>query len=274
MLRTLSLSPIGRLSIALAVFLALLATASLVAVRGGGRPSSAARLPGISPETVLAQGLPPGNATGPAQNVISVYGEGEATAAPDVAHLTLGVQTDGASAREALDKASSATAAVIDALKGLGIPEKDLQTAKINVTPVTSQPKPGDQTPPAVVGYRASNTLNVTIASIDKAGPAIDAAVSAGANVTGGVRFTVRDDAALRRTALDAAVRAARAKADTLAAAASLRVTGVQAIVEADGGAIPVAQRSLAAADAGSAVPVQPGELTLRTRVQVLYTFG
>ncbi len=233
--------------------------------------------PWLQPQaTVHAQSGAP---VEPAQT-ISVAGDGEATAAPDVAYLTLAVQTEARTAREAIDQNSTAMAPVIDALKRLGIPEKNLRTSGINLNPVRGRPRPDDTQPPPITGYQATNSLNVTVEPVTRAGEAIDVAVGAGANVAGGVRFSILDDAGLRRQALDAAVRDARSKADAMAAAAGVRVTGVRTMSDESGGGPPVARAEIqaqslgAAADRAVAPPVQPGELTVRSRVRVVFTFG
>jgi uncharacterized protein len=220
-----------------------------------------------------AQGSVPGE---PAQT-ISVSGEGEATAAPDVAYLTLAVQTEAPTAREAIDRNSTAMAAVIDALKRLGIQDRHLRTSGISLNPVRVRPRPDETQPPPITGYQATNSLSVTVEPVARAGEAIDVAVSAGANVAGGIRFAIQDDAALRRQALDAAVRNARTTADAMAAAAGVRVTGVRSMSDESGGAVPVPRaevQALGAADRSVAPPVQPGELTVRARVRVVFTFG
>jgi uncharacterized protein YggE len=210
-------------------------------------------------------------------NGIVVFGDGEATGTPDVAYVTLGVQSDGQTARQAMDANSTAIAAVIDAIKRTGIADSDIRTTGINLTPLMSQPRPGDQAPPQVVGYRASNGVAVTVNTIARTGDVLDAAVSAGATNAGGVRFAIKDDNPLRQKALDSAGHVGRSKADALAASLGLRVTGIQSVVEESSGTPqPVEARALGAAAPAAAPPppVQPGELSLRVRVQVVFSYA
>lgn len=253
-----TLAQFGRLPLALIVLLTLLT--------------------GLVPALAFAQGSP----ASPAQRAdasggIAVQGEGEATSSPDVALVSLGVQSEGSTAREALDKNSAAMAAVIEAIKRSGIPENSLRTSGLTLTPVRARPAPSDQGTPPITGYQASNTLSVTVDPVTKAGEVIDVAVASGANVAGGVRFAIKDDAELRRAALDQAGRSARGKAEALAGALGLRVTGVQSVSEETFGGGPVARAELAQSS-GAAVavapPVQPGELTLRVRVHVVFNFA
>lgn len=266
MLRSISFSTPARLSLALAGLLALIASGVLMATRGAG-PRGAA--PTALAQSVELPGSPAAGTPG-----IAVIGEGEASGAPDVAYVNLGVQSSGASAREALDAASAAMAAVIDAIKRLGVPDRNLQTGGVSLTPILSQPKPGDQTPPQIVSYRATNSLNVTVEQLGQTGAIIDAAVGAGANLAGGVRFAIKDDSALRRQALQQAAQAARAKADALAGALGLHITGVQSLSE-QSSVQPLPRQALAAdAALAASVPIQPGELTVRVQVRAVFSFS
>src|SRR5262245_10351269 len=69
---------------------------------------------------VMAQVTPP--APDPTSGVAAI-GDGEVSLAPDVAFVNLGVQSDGPTARQAIDASSTAMAAVISAVKGLGVPD-------------------------------------------------------------------------------------------------------------------------------------------------------
>ena len=267
------LSVAGRLSLALALFLGLVAAGALAAARGPAAPSKP-RGAGLAAEIAHAQSTGAPDADAPIRG-ITVIGEGDASGAPDVANVNLGVQSEGKTAREALDQNTSAMNGVIDALKRQGIPPSDLRTTGVNLFPLMAQPRPGDSAPPQVVGYRVSNTLNVTVATVTQLGDVLDAAVTAGANTANGVRFTIRDDGALRRKALEAAAQAARAKADTLAGALGGRVTGVQSVVEeAAAGPPPRELQALSATPGSAPVPVQPGEFNVHARIRVVFTVG
>src|SRR5947209_454009 len=98
MLKTQQLSVVGRMALALAIVLALVATGALVTTRLTGntvRPSTA--LGAMQPLTAAAQGIVPPQAPNSAAGIL-VNGDGEATGTPDQAVLNLGVQTDGQTA--------------------------------------------------------------------------------------------------------------------------------------------------------------------------------
>lgn len=201
---------------------------------------------------------------------ITVVGEGVLRVEPDVAYLTTGVQTRSQTAKQAQDENSRLMAAVVQRLRSLGIEAKDIRTTGVNLHPVY------ENQPGTITGYEASNTVSVTVQDVAKTGEVLDAAVSAGANLSSNVRFGLKDDSAVRRQALDQAVKAARAKAEAIAGAAGLRVAAVQSMIDESSGQpdMPeMARMGMAqAADMGP-VPVQPGQLAVNARVRVVYTF-
>ena len=76
--------------------------------------------------------------------------------------------------------------AVLAKLKAMNIDDKDIQTSGISVWPMY------DQSPNKITGYTASNTVNVTVNDISRAGEILDTAVAAGANTAGGVTFGIK----------------------------------------------------------------------------------
>jgi uncharacterized protein YggE len=222
----------------------------------------------IGAPRALAQSAPQGQGTG-----IAVTAEGQVSAAPDVAYVNLGVQTEGPTAQAAMQANSQAIAAVIAAVQGAGIPENKIRTVGVNVSPITAPTRPTDATPPQTVGYRATNTINVTVDDVSRAGAVLDAGIGAGANLANGLSFGFKDASGLRRQALDQAARIARADADALAAALGVRISGVR-MAEEQGGNTPGPLARVAASPAAAGdVPVQPGQLTVSASVRIVFDF-
>jgi len=203
---------------------------------------------------------------------ITVTGQGQVKGKPDVAYISLGVRTFAATAKEAMAQNSGAMAAVIAKLEALGIAKKDVQTGSISLYPQTKPIKSDQPETQQIVGYWADNSLNVTINDIAKVGEVLDAAIAAGANTAGGIRFGVKDEAKLRDEALKEAVKAARAKADLIAGGLGLKVTGVVSVAE-EGYSGPVVRYEMAAVKAAGEVPVEAGELTFTATVRVTFSF-
>lgn len=201
-------------------------------------------------------------------NAITVSGTGQIQAQPDEAFVNAGVQTRAQTARDAQTTNNRQMQAVISAVKALGIPAKNIQTSGVSLYPVYG---PNQN----LEGYEARNNISVTVEQIDQAGQVLDAAVSAGANQTGGVSFGLKNDAEVRNKALAAAIADARGKAEALAGAAGVKITSVQAISEASVNVpMPAARVALGAAAASqAAVPVEPGQLTVSATVTVVYGY-
>jgi len=190
---------------------------------------------------------------------ITVTGSGAALAVPNKAAFSFGVTTQAKTASGALNGNSAEMKKVIAAVKGAGVAAKDIQTSSVSLSPRYSQN--GED----IVGYTASNTVNATIRGVSRAGALIDAAVGAGANQVYGPSFTRSDEALYYRRALSAAVGAARAKAQTLAAAAHVRLGPVRSIVESSSGSVPIAEKVAAA----EATPIEAGTQTIQASVTV-----
>jgi uncharacterized protein len=207
---------------------------------------------------------------------INVTGQGQVKAKPDVAYINLGVSSTGTTAKEAMDQNSAAMNSVVAKLAALGIDKKDMRTGNISLSPQTDTSKSGDASAPKIVGYWANNSLVVTVNDVNKVGAVLDAAVTAGANTAGGIRFDIKDSSKLQTEALNAALKDARSQADVVAAGLGLKVTGVQsATVDSTGGSGPIylgmgaAPRAMAADQA----PVEPGEMTISAVVRVTFGF-
>jgi uncharacterized protein YggE len=201
-----------------------------------------------------------GSADSPPSGGITVNGAGTATTTPDRAAFSFGVTTQASTATAALARNSDAIAKVIAALRARGIPDADIQTQAVSLSPRTSDK--GE-----IVGYTASNSVSAQ-SSVAKAGETIDAAVAAGATDISGPAFTTSDEATLYRQALKSAVADAKAKAQALAAAAGVSLGGVTTIVEGSSSPIPFVDK----AAAPSSTPVEPG--TQRITANVTVTFA
>ncbi len=193
---------------------------------------------------------------------ITVTGSGTVSATPTKAVFEFGVGTRGKTAVQALNDDSAQMRKLIAALEGAGIPAGSLQTSSVSLSPVTSE----DGT--AIVGYTASNSVSATIADLARAGSIVDVAVAAGANQVDGPNLTVADQGALYRSALQAAVADAHAKADVLAVAGGLHVGAVMSIQES-GDTTPV---TFSAAKApGPSTPIATGTESIAASVTVTF---
>jgi uncharacterized protein len=210
---------------------------------------------------------PAGGASDDTRDGITVTGTAEVRATPDRADLSFGVQTEGATAARALAANSAATARLIDALKDAGVDSKDLKTEHLDVSPQYDSEKV-----PEARGYSASSMLSVRNQPIDRAARLADIGVGAGADTVSGPSLSVADRDAQYRRALESAFEDARAKAETLAAAAGVSLGEVSAIVEGAQYDGPVWAMEARSADAKT--PIEPGSEQVAASVTVTFALG
>ncbi len=206
-------------------------------------------------------------AAAPTLRQVTVVGSGEFRIAPDMATVQIGVETTAPTTKEALAKNTTQAQTVIDAIKQLGVADKDIQTSGFNIYATY------DNEGRSITGYTVSNTVAVTIRNLARAGELLDQVVETGANRVYGISFGVSDPKAAQAQARTAAVADARAKADQLAKNSGTTLGPVLVITENLGAAVPVPMPMMAdaRAEAGAPVPVQAGEQTITTQIQITY---
>jgi hypothetical protein len=190
--------------------------------------------------------------------------------------VSLGAVVEAKNALDAQKQIAQVMQRVIQEIKARGIPEEKIRTAGLSLSPVYSHPAPRTgQEPeaPRIVGYRASNTVRVQVDEMDRVGAVIDAGIGAGANQLNSLAFDLRDDLKFRQQALQLAVREARAKAETIAAALNLQLGEVIEVRE-EGGPLSYPVERRFAAPASAATPVQPGQVQVNAGVAVRFRLG
>jgi uncharacterized protein len=231
---------------------------------------------------VLAAGCditaPPSQSNGEGSNQntgIWVTGEGKTTAVPDVATLSLGVEAQQSTVAQAQSEAAAAMNAIVDALKSAGVAERDIQTQQYYITPVwTYNRDTGEQT---LIGYRVTNAVTAKIRRVADTGDIIADVVTAGGDLTtiSGISFTVDDPSPYQKTAREAAMANALAKARQLADASDVSLGDPTYIVET-GGSPPIKTVPVPAAPEAppspAPPPISPGEATITVNVQVAYS--
>ncbi|MBI2009979.1 MAG: SIMPL domain-containing protein [Candidatus Chisholmbacteria bacterium] len=206
------------------------------------------------------------------QSTFDATGEGKAAVVPDVALTSLGItitQPNVASAQEAANRVINSITA---ALKESGVGEKDLRTQNYSINPQYDFTV-GQR----VTGYTVNATLEVKFTDFAKLEGAIDSAVSLGANQVGGITFTLSDEARLaaETEAIKEAVDQAKAKAESLASAAGIKLGRIINVYESGTEPPLPYYRSLEAmgSDVAIAEPteLEPGSTEVRLSVTLSY---
>ena len=204
---------------------------------------------------------------------IWVNGEGKVTAAPDTVLLTLGIEAESKTVAQAQQQAATAMNGVMQALKGGGVADKDIQTQRFSIYPVRKWIE--DERREVTTGYRVSNMVLVKIRDIDKAGSVIDAVAQAGGDMTrvNDIGFTVDDPTPYYKEARDKAVADAMDKAKQIAGGAGVKL-GDLIYVSEGASYTPQVVRNVymeAAKDAMAPTPVSAGEMEFQLTVQMVY---
>ncbi|WP_127089313.1 SIMPL domain-containing protein [Aquabacter cavernae] len=213
----------------------------------------------------------PAHAQDPERATLSVVGEGEAAAAPDMATFSTGVVASGKTAEEALAANSKSMGELISAIKAIGIEDRDIATSGFSISPQYSQPAQNSREAPRLVGFEVRNTVGVKVRDLTRLGSLLDRMVQAGANQAGGLRFGLADDGPLMEKARVAALKDAQAQAKTLAEAAGMRLLRVRRIAPSDRGGDMIASAPMMMKAEARAVPIEAGELAARARITIVY---
>lgn len=177
---------------------------------------------------------------------ITVSGEGEVYAKPDLGIIDFSVVTEKKTVSEAMAENTKKMNAVTDAVKKLGVEEKDLKTIGFNIYPkyewqevrCLAYPCPSGKS--VLTGYEVTQQLEVKIRTLDKAGDIIQKATEAGANQVGNLQFTIDKEDELKKQAREDAINKAKAKAKELASQLGVRLVKITSFSESGNEPYPI----------------------------------
>jgi uncharacterized protein YggE len=229
-----------------------LAAGEMSHVYGGG---------GISPSGQFTEG-------------IVVVGTGTASAEPEVAQVTFGIELRGDDPAALVDEAAQKMDRAIAAAQELGAGGEDIQTTGYNlwVEPIYD-PETGAATGEVV--YHLSHYVQVNLRDLDQVGRLLASVIEAGANTISGVSFAVENPEALVEEARQQALKDADDKAEAMAEALGTIAERPILVMEVGGGYPTLADQGIGGAGGaavGVAAPsVSPGVLSVSVSVQVVY---
>jgi uncharacterized protein YggE len=200
------------------------------------------------------------------KRTISLAATGAIKTTPDKVDISTGVTSEANTAREALDKNTSAMAEVIEALKGEGIDPKDIQTTNFSVNPVYQHI---ENKPPVIVGYRVTNQVRITLHDTGKLGAILDKVVSLGANEIDSIEFGVEEPEALKDEARKLALKNVTDNAKLYAEAAGVELGPILSISEEESSYQPRFAPAATRAEMAKAVPIEAGTASVEVRVRV-----
>lgn len=217
---------------------------------------------------------------------ISVSGEGEVFAKPDVAQFSFTLEAKEANAADAQKKVSDALASITEYLKGVGVEEKDISTHGYNLNPWYEYPQdricmgmgycPPTSGEPILKGYQVNHTVYVKVRDAAKAGEILAEVGNKGAMNISGLSFVVDDTDALYAEARAKAIADAQAKADVLADNLGVRLGKIVGFWEENPGTYPYAyggDMMMKSEMSMAPVTLPQGEEKVSVTVQVSYEF-
>lgn len=201
---------------------------------------------------------------------LNLSGYGETKIAPDMASISLGVNTEAVTAADALSANAARMNKVMAALTAAGIAAKDIQTSNLSLN---AQYDYENNQAPKLRGYQASNTVTIIVRDLTKLGAAVDATVRAGANQVNGISFGVSNPEAAENAARQKAVKALMAKANLYATASGYKVSRLVSLSESGGyqQPQPMPMMAMARMEKDGASPIAGGEMSLRIDVSAVY---
>lgn len=201
-----------------------------------------------------------------------VVGTGTASAEPEVAQVTFGIELRGGDPAALVDEAARKMDRAIAATQELGVGGEDIQTTGYNLWVETIyDPDTGAATGEVV--YHLSHYVQVNLRDLDRVGSLLAAVIEAGVNTISGVSFTVGNPEALVEQARQQALEDAQGKAERMAEALGTALERPILVAEVGGGYPVLTDRG-----GGGAAPVEvaapaisPGDFSVSVSVQVVY---
>lgn len=213
---------------------------------------------------------------------ISISGEGEVKAIPDIGQFSFSVVESGADAAVAQSASATKVNEIIAYLKEAGVEEKDIKTEDYNLSPkfkYEAKPCPfGSYCPQEQMpdGFEVSQTISVKVRDLNQAGTLLTSVGERGAKNISSLQFTIDDNNALKAEARNLAIDDAKEKASALANKLNVRLVKMVGYYE-DEGNIPYygyggAEEKAMSADVVRVEPSLPtGENVTKSRVTITY---
>jgi hypothetical protein len=196
-----------------------------------------------------------------AATTLDLSGHGEEHVPPDMATIDLGVNTQAATAADAMRSNAEAMTRVVAALRAGGVEARDILTSTLSLSPQYTY---GQATSPKLTGYQANNSVTVTVEDLSRLGPAVDAVIGAGATSVSQIRFGLKAPGSVENLARFMAVKNLQEKAAAYADAAGYHIRRLVNLSEASSARGPLPMMMAEARVGGAApTPIETGQITV-----------
>lgn len=216
--------------------------------------------------------IPLGSTAMANDRVVTVSGQGEVTAAPDRAVMTLGVEARGSDKTKTQREVEKVVRAFIEACDEFDIPKGSVKTAQLNMRPEYNWSKGNSR---ELIGYYVHRSLEVNLDDLSKLGLLMEEATNLGVNQVQSPQLESSRKDELMREALAKAATDARLNAETVATTLDAKVGKVRNISTTNVSFRPpqgprmMAMESRAAPSKSGADTFETGEIKFNANVTV-----
>lgn len=179
-------------------------------------------------------------------NTISVNGKGEMVAAPDVALFSFTVTENAKTVVEAQTKATEKINNSLKVVRDAGVADKDIQTVSYTINPhyeyqdsvcptvysPSSSVMPCRPGKSVMTGYDVSQTIQVKVRDLNKAGTLFTAIGATGVQNINGLDFSVDKPETVKAQAREKAIADAKTKAQALADQLGVKIVRITSFYE------------------------------------------
>lgn len=195
---------------------------------------------------------------------ITVNGVGEIKLAPDMATISLGVETLNESLATAQKENSEGITNLINAIKDFGIKEEDIKTKNFYVYQRYDYSQ-GEK----FLGYQVSNYIDFKTKDVDNVGTIVNKLLESGANKFSGISFSIEDYESAYKLALEKALENAKNKASAIA---DREISSYEVCEEGNYSIITRDAYSLSSIN-GNNNSIMKGEITVRANIRVIFEY-
>jgi uncharacterized protein YggE len=197
---------------------------------------------------------------------VTVVGSGHVQGVPDTLTADVGIEFTAPAVSAAMDQTNARQQAVINALAAAGVDHQDISTTEVSLQPQY------DSSGGTITGYRADNSMRVTIHPAGAASRVLAVIVGTGGAATriNSVSYSIADDSQLVKDARARAFQDAKDRAGQYAQLSGLGLGKIISISEASGAA-PVAPAPSVRGGMPSNVPLEPGQQTVSFSVTAVW---
>ena len=203
-------------------------------------------------------------ALGQSQRTVSVTGNAETEVMPDIAVISLAIETVDASIATAKSKTDAAVVEFRKTLEQLGLKSENITRSSLRI----GKRYPDDEDYSKFV-FIAMRTISIK-ADVREVSKVLDKAIAAGVNQVEGIEYAISDDSKIRKKLLAEAIKNAKEQADFLAKSFDAKLGKVQRINSDNSGGTRLSLLMRAPAEADDAA-YSPEPISVSRRVDVVF---